>query len=1233
MKVRHLHRPLIEFLEERVVLATWTGAYAYLNPGATGNLNAWSKPQNWFDDVVPGAGATAEFTDDFDFTLNGVEFQHPLSFTPNLDSSTSASIDLDTSWTGTLSVDNGASLTLASSVWDGGDIDIDTGGAVINPSGATLTLANPQSAPTFPVLTGDFTNQGTIDQAGAAPLVLEGTIDNEAGGTYNILTDFGISPFLNAADAFINSGTINMSAAGTVDFDTSLSNTGGTIDVQSGTLIPWGGNAGASTGGTFIVASGATMQYSSEIISTTFTGNYTGSGGGQFILNADTIDIGAGGATFDFPAGFFQWQLGGYINATAGTLTNSGSITATSGPTGDANLSGTLDNTGTITLAGSGNFVGGTIDNQSGALIDVQGVDSAEYPFVFATIDNSGTIDSSSTGAVGIWILNNDSGGAIDVETGTLSPWVQEGGVSTGGTFTVADGATLQYNSGSEGSTFTGTYTGSGGGQFLVDSGELNVGVGGATFNFPGDMLQWTGGDINVALGDLTNNGTINLAGSGEKELLNDGTLNNFGTIVQTGSGDFALFSHYTFPATLMNELGASYLIESDSGLDSPLGYHTAIDNAGTIEKTAGTGTATLDVLLTLSNTGTIEADSGTLSLSGPITQVSGTTLTAGTWNALAGSTLAFPDGTNITANQGNIAVDGQGASITGIQNLSSSSGSLAFTNGASFTTAGAFSNTGSLTVGAGSTLAVTGNYTQGTSASLTIGIAGTAASGQFGQLAATGSATLGGSVATTLAAGFNPISGEGYTIASYASQTGGSSLAFNGLSSGRYTFFQQLVCATSIVLNTTTSAADLAAQPFSAPTGGMVGQSITINYQVNNDSSTAATGNWVDSFYLSTSQTLSTSAVLLGRVSHVGGVAANGNYEGTLNAAVPPLDPTNYWVIEVADSQGLVPDVNRANATVVSSNPILVGVSSITLGDSASGTIASGQELLYQVAVPAGHDVQFSVNSGAAGAVELYERYQQAADPSNYDVISFNPSQTTQTVELSNTQAGTYYVLLQGSSLAGAGTSYSLSTVDRSFGVAGFSPSQGANGGNVTLTISGVQFTPSTTVSLVAANGAATNPTQVYYQDSSTIYATFNLSALAAGAYKVSVADGGESSTASGAFTVAAGPPGAVQVLLITPSAARIGRTATVTVSYTNTGDTDVLAPLLSLTADGALVRLPDQTTFSGNSVSFLGLSGTGPAGIFAPVGVAPCRSSSAPRRAQRRRFSGSDCGRQPTD
>ncbi len=72
-------------------------------------------------------------------------------------------------------------------------------------------------------------------------------------------------------------------------------------------------------------------------------------------------------------------------------------------------------------------------------------------------------------------------------------------------------------------------------------------------------MFQWTGGGISGAAGDLTNLGTINLAGSSDKLFYNDGTLDNYGSIVQTGTGNFALHSDNQAPTVLNIEPGGSY--------------------------------------------------------------------------------------------------------------------------------------------------------------------------------------------------------------------------------------------------------------------------------------------------------------------------------------------------------------------------------------------------------------------------------------------------------------------------------------------------------------------------------------------------------------------------------------------------------------------------------------------------------------------------------------------------
>ncbi len=457
---------------------------------------------------------------------------------------------------------------------------------------------------------------------------------------------------------------------------------------------------------------------------------------------------------------------------------------------------------------------------------------------------------------------------------------------------------------------------------------------------------------------------------------------------------------------------------------------------------------------------------------------------------------------------------------------------------------------------------------------------------------------------------GFNPTAGNGYSIVTYASQTGGSSLSFLGLSNGRFAFFQPTVNSTSIVLNTTTSAADLAAQPFSVPADGSVGQTIEINYQVDNLSSTAANPSWFDSFYLSTSQTLNANAVLLGRVQQTTGVAGNSSYSNSLSATLPSLAPTSYWVIEVADSQGLVPVANRANTTIASGNPILLSVPSFSVSAPVTGTIAAGQDLLYQINLPADQNAQINVGSNDVGAVELYEGYQQPPTESKFDQQAFEPTQTSQTISLSGTQAGTYYVLIQGSSMAGSGVQFTLSAQTRGFAVTGLSTYYLAfeQGYTATLTITGTDFTPSTTVSLFGQYGAHLTPSSSTFVNSNTLWATFTF--LVNGSYTVQATDGAQTATLAKPLNVdfvdvydqaSFVPP--LYVSVSTPSVIRPPfQNAIATITYTNTTGTDLPAPMLEISAPNTLLRLPDQTSFTPDAIFVLATNPDGPAGVLPP-------------------------------
>ena len=92
----------------------------------------------------------------------------------------------------------------------------------------------------------------------------------------------------------------------------------------------------------------------------------------------------------------------------------------------------------------------------------------------------------------------------------------------------------------------------------------------------------------------------------------------------------------------------------------------------------------------------------------------------------------------------------------------------------------------------------------------------------------------------------------------------------------------------------------------------------------------------------------------------------------------------------------------------------------------------------------------------------------------------------------------------------------------------------------------------------------------------------------------------GARSAEADLAFTVNDGPVGSLQVQVDGPSTLRPGQPGVVTVNYSNAGETDVLAPVLTLAVQNALLQLPDGGL--GVSVDFLGVDEEGPAGILSP-------------------------------
>ena len=222
--------------------------------------------------------------------------------------------------------------------------------------------------------------------------------------------------------------------------------------------------------------------------------------------------------------------------------------------------------------------------------------------------------------------------------------------------------------------------------------------TGTATFN--GGLMSGAG--TTVLQGTTLVPPTTHLA---EAPLYLDGgrVLDNQGTFTWTGNsislGDTS-YGAAVGGATLKNEAGATFDVETDSGASKGLGGQkgtNAFVNAGLVEKTAGTGVMRIGVAFT--NTGTVNVQSGTLEFDG------GGSSSLSAFTIASGATLGFGGATGTSAPTFTLGGSGTLAGTVAVSGgiLDFGSSSVTLTDGFA-QTSGTVTGTGNVTLAGGLT-------------------------------------------------------------------------------------------------------------------------------------------------------------------------------------------------------------------------------------------------------------------------------------------------------------------------------------------------------------------------------------------------------------------------------------------------------------------------------------------------------------------------------------------------
>ncbi len=520
---------------------------------------------------------------------------------------------------------------------------------------------------------GVIQNAGIVNFSGNGQLqgIQNVTVNNLAGGIWNLLNDGTFVSDVYGGNVFNNAGTFSKTGgAGISLLNVWTFNNTGTLNIATGELEfddTLNLNSGTAFAGAGVIRLAGTVTAAADV------------------SLSDQVEL--AGGTFNSANSVNPPKLvSGNLTWTAGTITGTWNIasgatlTVSGNATKQLATSAILNNSGTIAWSGTGPIQGVqyvTINNLSGGNVNAAS-DAAFSSFYGGNVfNNASGATFTKTGTSGgnthfDWDLNN--AGNLVIAAGSVE--LAGSGVSTG-LFTANAGSLLRFVGGSpslgNGAVLAGagrhqlvggavTITGSAkaggpGSPTTVDLMGGNLGSTGSALTAYG-TFNWTGGTLTSVL--LPAGSTMKVSGADAKQITTGGTIENNGTITWSGGSAIQGIQN----VTIVNGSGAAFIMAADgTPLANFYGGNNFL-NQGSFIKSGGAGITAIDVWAFYNGNGaSIEAHTGTIAFSnelhlngggsllgfGPAatfissngsTSLIGTTLLNGVSFILAGNTL-----------------------------------------------------------------------------------------------------------------------------------------------------------------------------------------------------------------------------------------------------------------------------------------------------------------------------------------------------------------------------------------------------------------------------------------------------------------------------------------------------------------------------------------------------------------------------------------------------------------
>jgi subtilase family serine protease len=397
------------------------------------------------------------------------------------------------------------------------------------------------------------------------------------------------------------------------------------------------------------------------------------------------------------------------------------------------------------------------------------------------------------------------------------------------------------------------------------------------------------------------------------------------------------------------------------------------------------------------------------------------------------------------------------------------------------------------------------------------------------------------------------------------------------------------------------TPPSDLLVTHLTTPDTGLPGQILEWQFVVKNTGLRPAVGAWYDTLYLSSDDIWDIDDYRIARYYHDGDISTGNAYTAVVHAEVPTAISGKYHVIVRTDILNDIRETNEHNNLYLSSQIIQIENTILNKDVTIQDRISSGELRYYQINIPQDEDIEIVLNGPTASCYEMVLGNHYIPGRSHYDQrgVLMNDSLILNQSGLSQ---GIYYLTLYGLKCENP-KSFELSlNYLVNLRIHDLSVSKASNIGMTTLQIEGAHFQPGINVRLTRDHTDLNRVQSVNVLNSGQIALTLDLNDLTEGTYQI-VLQNPDNEIAKTAFEVVNEKRGELFARLLIPGYVTQNKIYQFTLEYGNVGHSDILAPLLVISAgEGGLLRKDNDDAFSVNPIQILGISDLYPVDVLPP-------------------------------